>query len=110
MHNTKCHMCPRTRCVGALNDQHDPDLSKPRTSSSGHCLYLNGANGPIRIRVSTEAANSYYAQRSAEKREQTPPHLWTPPGYDEEELRKVVEEWGAHKANAVNHANVHVEE
>jgi hypothetical protein len=84
VHNTGCHLCPRSRCKGELNDRDDPDLTKPRASTSGHCLYIHSANGVIRIRISTEAANARRARQAAEERERTPPRLWKAPGYDEE--------------------------
>lgn len=84
VHNTECYMCPRSRCVGALNDRHDPDLTKPRSSTSGHCIYFSGPNGMMRLRVPMATANAHYARRAAEERDQTQQHLWEAPGYDEE--------------------------
>jgi hypothetical protein len=50
-----------------LNHRDDPDLTKPRPSSSGHCVYLSGANGGLRLRMSARGANDYYARQAAER-------------------------------------------
>jgi hypothetical protein len=85
-HSTGCYLCPRSRCVGSLNDRDDPDLTKPRPSSSGHCIHVHGENGLVILRVSMESANARAARRAAEEQAQIPPHLWKPPGYDEEDV------------------------
>lgn len=66
-HAAGCYLCPREHCSGALNDRDDPDLTKPRPSSSGHCVYLNGANGVLRLRMSARGANDHYTRRAAER-------------------------------------------
>lgn len=66
-HATGCYLCPREYCSGALNDRDDSDLTKPRPSSSGHCVYLNGANGVLRLRMSARGANDHYTRRAAER-------------------------------------------
>lgn len=33
-----------------------------------------------------EAANAHAALRAAKEQEHSPPHLWRPPGYDEQDL------------------------
>ena len=85
-HNAGCYLCPRSRCVGALNDRNDPDVTKPRPSTSGHCIVVPSAAGFVRLRVSMETANAHAARRAAEEQEHLPPHLWRPPGYDEQDL------------------------
>lgn len=52
-HAAGCYLCPREHCSGALNDRDDPDLTKPRWSSSGHCIYLSGASGGLGLRLRT---------------------------------------------------------
>lgn len=89
-HSTGCYLCPRTRCVGMLNDRHEPDLTKPRPSTSGHCIYVNGEKGLIRLRVSMETANARRARQAAEERERTPLHLWKAPGYDEDDVAAAI--------------------
>jgi hypothetical protein len=66
-HTSGCYLCPREYCSGALNDCDDPDLTKPRPSSSGHCIYLNGANGVLRLRMTARGANDYYKQKALEQ-------------------------------------------
>jgi len=66
-HAAGCYLCPREHCSGALNDRGDPDRTKPRPSSSGHCVYLSGANGVLRLRMSARSANDYYTRRAAER-------------------------------------------
>lgn len=68
-HAAGCYLCPREYCCGALNDRDDPDLTKPRPSSSGHCVYLGGANGGLGLRLSMTArgANDHYARQAAER-------------------------------------------
>lgn len=66
-HATGCYLCPREYCCGALNDRDDPDLTKPRPSSSGRCVYLNGANGLLRLRMSPRGANDHYTRQAAER-------------------------------------------
>ncbi|MCU1617908.1 MAG: hypothetical protein JWO98_5448 [Frankiales bacterium] len=68
-HAAGCYLCPREYCSGALNDGDDPDLTKPRSSSSGHCVYLSGANGGLglRLRMSARGANDHYARQAAER-------------------------------------------
>lgn len=61
-HAAGCYLCPREHCSGALNDPDDPDLTKPRSSSSGHCVYLNGG---LRLRMSARGANDHYARQAA---------------------------------------------
>ncbi len=85
-HNAGCYLCPQSRCVGALNDRDDPDLTKPRPSTSGHCIVMPGPNGVVRLRVSMETANAHAARQAAKAQEHLPPHLWSPPGYDEQDL------------------------
>lgn len=81
-----CYLCPRSRCVGALNDGDDPDLTKPKPTTSGHCIVVPGAVGFVRLQVSMETANAHAARQAAKEQEHLPPHLWEPPGYDELEL------------------------
>jgi len=38
-----------------------------------------------------ETANAHYARRAAEGREQTPPHRWKAPGYDEEDVAAAIQ-------------------
>lgn len=85
-HAAGCYLCPRSRCVGALNDRHDPDLTKPRPSTSGHCIFLPGPHGVVRLRVSMETANAHAARRAAKEQAHVPSHLWESPGYDDEDL------------------------
>lgn len=85
-HTAVCYVCPRGRCVGALNDRDDPDLTKPRPTTSGHCIVVPGAVGFVRLRVSVETANAHAARRAANEQEHIPPHRWEPPGYDEADL------------------------
>lgn len=66
-HAAGCYLCPREYCSGALNDRDDPDLTKPRPTSSGHCVYLNGANGGLRLRMSARGANDHYVRQAAER-------------------------------------------
>jgi hypothetical protein len=75
-----------------LNERDDPDLTKPRSSSSGHCIYIhgeNGENGVVRFRVPKEAANARLARQAADERARTPPHVWKAPGFDEDDLKVV---------------------
>lgn len=85
-HAAGCYLCPRSRCVGALNDRDDPDLTKPRPSTSGYCIVIRGAVGFVRLRVSMETANEHAARRAAKEQEHIPSHLWKSPGYDAEDL------------------------
>lgn len=85
-HHAGCYLCPRSRCVGALNDRDDPDLTKPRPSTLGHCIVIPGPHGVVRMRVSMETANSHAARRAAKEQEHIPPHLWRSPGYDEQDV------------------------
>jgi hypothetical protein len=65
-HAAGCYMCPREHCSGALNDRNDPDLTKPRWSTSGHCIYPGGLGG-MRFNVSLRGANDHYARQAAER-------------------------------------------
>ena len=67
-HNGRCVMCPEDRCVGFLNDPHDPDLTKPRVGATGHCTHVMTKSGPMQFRLSMEGANSYYAKKLAADR------------------------------------------
>lgn len=82
-HSFACYLCPRSRCVGSLNAPDDPDLTKPRSSSWGHCIFVQGKHGIVRFRVSIAEANKRRARAAADEQEHLPPHLWKPPGYDE---------------------------
>jgi hypothetical protein len=85
-HLTGCYLCPRSRCIGALNDRNDPDLTKPRSSTSGHCIYFSGPNGMVRLRVPMATANAHYARRAAEEHEETPSRFLKAAGYDEDDI------------------------
>ena len=66
-HAAGCYLCPRRYCRGVLNDHDDLHQTKPRLSSSGHCVYLKGAHGVLRLLVSARGANDHYKRRSAER-------------------------------------------
>jgi hypothetical protein len=66
-HAAGCYLCPREHCSGAWNDRDDPDLTKPKPSLSGHCVYRSGANGGLRLRMSARAANDHYARQAAKR-------------------------------------------
>lgn len=85
-HLTGCYLCPQSRCVGALNDRNDPDLTKPRSSTSGHCIYFDGPNGMVRLRVPMETANAHYARRAAEAEDKTAPHVTGPSSSGEDRI------------------------
>ena len=72
-HHLGCYICPETRCIGALNDQHDPDLMKPRLPSFGYCIHAGTGEEPIILRVSAKGANAHFTRLSVEKR--TPVYL-----------------------------------
>lgn len=66
-HAAGCYLCPREHCDGALNDPDDPDLTKPRSASFGHCIYIGGPDGGQRLRVSARSANDYYARQALDR-------------------------------------------
>jgi hypothetical protein len=66
-HTAGCYLCPPEHCSGALNDPNDPDLTKPRSSSFGHCVYLGGPDGGMRLRMSARDANDHYARQAMER-------------------------------------------
>lgn len=66
-HHLGCYVCPEAHCIGALNDQHDPDLTKPRLPSFGYCIHAGTDEEPIIFRVSAKGANAHFARLSAEK-------------------------------------------
>lgn len=68
-HAVGCFLCPRTHCIGALNDMDDPDLTKPRTSASGQSVHVDGADGPIRLYMGKASANAHYARKAAARGE-----------------------------------------
>lgn len=85
-HRDVCHLCPRSMCSGQLNSPDDPDMTKPRSSSYGRCIVIQGSAGPLRLRVSAEGANEHAARRDAERQADIPVHLRKGPGYDIEDL------------------------
>ena len=68
-HAAGCYLCPREHCIGMLNDRDDPDPDKPRPFTSGHCVYMQGGNGGIGLRVNMtlQGANEYYRRRAMEQ-------------------------------------------
>lgn len=64
-----CYLCPREHCTGMLNDREDPDPEKPRPSTSGHCVYMQGGNGGIgmRVNMTLQGANEYYKKRAIDR-------------------------------------------
>jgi hypothetical protein len=68
-HATGCYLCPRDYCSGMLNDRDDPDPTRPRPSSSGQCVYLPGTGSRISLRLNMthQSANAYYARRAMEQ-------------------------------------------
>lgn len=68
-HAAGCYLCPREHCIGMLNDREDPDPEKPRPSTSGHCIYMQGVNGGIGLRVNMtlRGANEYYRRRAMDQ-------------------------------------------
>lgn len=69
-HAAGCYLCPRTHCIGELNDLHDADLTKPRTATSIRSVTMQTTIGSIRLVMSKGNANAHYARKAAEGGEQ----------------------------------------
>ena len=68
-HHHGCYVCPEAHCIGALNDQKDLDIAKPRLHPSGYCIHASTAGRAVIFRCSMKKTNEYFARLSAKKGE-----------------------------------------